>query len=164
MKTLLVLRHGKSSWKNASLSDHERPLQRRGRRDATRMGKLLLREELVPDLIVSSSAERALRTAEIAALACDYEAEIEVTRAFYHAGPETYIERVQDLPSGYERVLVVGHNPGMEELVALLTGVDERFPTAALAQIELPVEDWGELELSSEGQLINLWLPKEVDI
>ena len=82
MKTLLILRHAKSSWDNTWLSDHERPLNDRGRRDAPRMGRLLRDEELVPDLIITSSAERALSTAEAAALACDYDQEIKIYAPF----------------------------------------------------------------------------------
>jgi phosphohistidine phosphatase len=92
MKTLLVLRHAKSSWKNANLADFDRPLNKRGKRDAPRMGELLRREGIVPDLIISSSAERALTTAEAVALACGYDLEIQTTRQLYHAWPDDYIE------------------------------------------------------------------------
>ena len=162
MKTLLILRHGKSSWKNLRLADHDRPLKARGKRDAPRMGRLLRDEALTPDLIISSTAERALATAELAALACDYEGTIETTRDFYHAAPEAYIERLQELPDEVRRVMVVGHNPGMEELIAELTGEEERFPTAALAQVALPIEHWEQLDEATEGELLNLWRPKEL--
>lgn len=162
MKTLLILRHGKSSWANLHLADHDRPLKARGKRDAPRMGRLLREEALTPELIISSTAERALATAELAALACDYEGEIETTRDFYHAAPETYIERLRELPDAVGRVMVVGHNPGMEELVAELTGEEERFPTAALAQVALPIERWLQLDEATEGELVNLWRPKEL--
>lgn len=162
MKTLLILRHGKSSWKNIYLADHDRPLKARGKRDAPRMGRLLKEEGLTPQLIVSSTAERALATAELAALACDYEDEIETTRDFYHAAPEAYIERLRQLPNQIERVMVVGHNPGMEQLVAELTGEEERFPTAALAQVALPLDHWQKFSEETEGELVNLWRPKEL--
>jgi len=162
MKTLLILRHGKSSWANVYLADHDRPLKARGKRDAPRMGRLLREEGLTPELIISSTAERALATAELAALACDYEGEIEATRDFYHAAPEEYVERLQALPDEVERVMIVGHNPGMEELIAELTGEEERFPTAALAQVALPVERWQHLDEATEGKLVNLWRPKEL--
>ena len=162
MKTLLILRHGKSSWKNANLADHDRPLKARGKRDAPRMGRLLKNEGLTPHLIVSSTAERALATAELAALACDYEDEIETTRDFYHAPPEAYIERLQQLPDQIETVMVVGHNPGMEQLVTELTGEEERLPTAALAQVALPLYQWRTFSEATEGELVNLWRPKEL--
>lgn len=162
MKTLLILRHAKSSWDNARLIDHDRPLNNRGKADAPRMGRLLRDEGLTPDLIISSSAKRALATAEAAALAADYEDELKVTRDFYHASPEDYLAVLRQLDDAYERVLIVGHNPGMEELVELLTGSWERLPTAALAQVQLPIAHWRELTEETEGNLIDLWRPKEL--
>ena len=162
MKTLLILRHAKSSWANSRLADHDRPLDSRGKGDAPKMGRLLGREDLVPDLIISSSAERALRTAEFAAIAAGYDAEIQVTRDFYHAGPEGYIEVLQGVKDGHDRVMVVGHNPGMEELVEQLGGHYQRMPTAALAQIALPISRWRDLDEDTNGRLVNLWRPKEV--
>lgn len=162
MKTLLILRHAKSSWGNAMLTDYERPLNKRGKIDAPRMGKLLREQDLVPDLIITSSAERALATAEAVALASGYEQEIQTTRSFYHADPEPYIEALQKLDDSCERVMVVGHNPGMEELVEALTGLWERMPTAALAQIALPINHWRELDEETTGELVNLWRPKEL--
>ncbi|MFZ0546075.1 MAG: histidine phosphatase family protein [Candidatus Promineifilaceae bacterium] len=162
MKTLLLLRHAKSSWANAQLADHDRPLNGRGKGDAPKMGRLLDREELVPDLIISSSAERALTTAELAALSAGYNAEIQVVRALYLADPEDYIELLQQVSDNNERVMAVGHNPGIEELQEQLSGHYQRMSTAALAQIELPINHWGELDEEINGHLINLWLPKEL--
>lgn len=162
MKTLLILRHAKSSWDNARLTDHERPLNPRGRRDAPRMGRLLRDEELVPDLILTSSAERAFATAELVALHTDYEHEIVVTRDLYHAVPEDFVEALHEVGGDHEVILVVGHNPGLEELVNYLTGEEERMPTAALAQVALPIEGWDELGDGVEGVLQNLWRPKEL--
>ena len=162
-KTLLILRHAKSSWANADLSDHDRPLKARGRRDAPRIGRLLREERLVPDLIITSTARRARATAHLAAEAAGYEGEIEETDAFYHAAPGAYLARLRRLPDAVERVLVVGHNPGMEELVALLTGRAERFPTAALADVRLPLTTWTALTATSSGQLRHLWRPKALD-
>ena len=162
MKTLLILRHAKSSWDNSRLADHDRPLNSRGKEDAPRMGRLLEREGLVPDLIISSSAERALRTAELAAISAGYEAEIQVTRQYYHAGPEDYIEVLNEVADSHHRVMIVGHNPGMEELVEQLAGHYQKMPTAAMAQIELPINGWGELDEETNGRLMNLWRPKEL--
>ena len=162
MKTLLILRHAKSSWDNLRLSDYERPLNKRGQRDAPRMGQLLRDEELVPDLIVTSSANRAQTTAELVATACDYEHDILYTRHLYHAGPDAYLEVLHELGQEYARVMVVGHNPGMEYLVALLTGESIRMPTATLVQVELPVEQWTDLDDEVLGRLVNVWRPKEL--
>lgn len=163
MKTLLILRHAKSSWNNANLTDHERPLNKRGKADAPRMGKLLADEGLMPDLIITSSAERALTTAEQAALASGYEAEIIVTRHLYHADPEEYFEVLHEKGGSHERVMVVGHNPGIEALVEELTGNYEVMSTAALAQVQLPIASWAELVEGVAGELIGVWRPKELE-
>ena len=162
MKTLLVLRHAKSSWKYTNLTDYERPLNKRGKRDAPRMGELLRHEGLTPDLIITSSAERALATAEAVALAADFQGEIKYTRLLYHADPWAYLAVLNEVEDTYARVMVVGHNPGAEELVEVLTGQWVRMPTAALAQISLPVTSWGDLNEASRGALLNVWRPKEL--
>ncbi len=162
MKTLLILRHAKSSWNNARLADHDRPLNERGKADAPRMGKLLKREDLVPDLIISSSAERALSTAEAVALACDYEAELLVTRQLYHASPDAYREVLHAHGGQRQRVMVVGHNPGIGELVEELTGYAEHMPTAALAQVQFDITSWADLTEETPGKLVNFWRPKEL--
>ena len=160
MKTLLILRHAKSSWKNASLSDHDRPLNKRGKRDAPRMGKLLQEQGLVPDRIISSTAKRARKTATAIAKACDCEDKVELTSEFYHAGPGAYLAVLQNVSDDNQRVMVVGHNPGMEGLVAHLTGRMETMPTAALAHVALPIEPWTELDYEVQGELLDLWYPK----
>ena len=160
MKALLILRHAKSSWKDASLADHDRPLNKRGKRDAPRMGKLLQEQALVPDRIISSTAKRARNTAKAVAKACHCEDKVELTPEFYHAGPGSYLAVLQDVPNDNQRVMVVGHNPGMEALVAHLTGRMETMSTAALAHIELPIEKWADLDYEVQGELLHLWRPK----
>ena len=162
MKELLILRHAKSSWANSYLSDHDRPLNARGKQDAPRMGKLLLTEDLVPDLIISSTAERALTTAEAVALASGYEEAITTTRRFYHADPEAYVAVLRELPDTLQRVMVVGHNPGMEMLVEELTGAAETMTTANIAYVKLPVDSWADLELDESAVLQAFWRPKEL--
>ncbi len=162
MKTLLVLRHAKSSWNNVYLTDHDRPLNERGKYDAPRMGRLLRREELTPDLMLSSSAKRALSTAELVAEACGYENEILVRRDLYHAAPEDYVEALHASGGSHSIVMVVAHNPGAEEIVELLTDEYERMPTAGLAYISLPLGAWTELSLDTAGKLENFWRPKEL--
>ena len=126
------------------------------------MGRLLAREELIPDLIISSSAARALATAESVALACGYESEIEQTRHLYHAWPDDYIDLLHEVQDERQRVMVVGHNPGIEDLVEELTGEWVRMPTAALAQVSLNVDHWSDLTLDNEEQLLHVWRPKEL--
>jgi phosphohistidine phosphatase len=162
MKTVLILRHAKSSWGSASLPDHERPLNKRGQRDAPRMGRLLHDEELLPDLILTSTAVRARATADLIADASDFEGPIKQSREFFHAPAADFIHVLRRLPDDYERVLLVAHNPGLEELLSELTGEDESLPTAALAQVELPISRWSELRANGRGRLVNLWRPREL--
>ena len=163
MKSLLLLRHAKSSWKNAGLDDHDRPLKKRGRRDAPRMGRLLVAEGLAPGLILTSSALRASETAAAVATACGKSAGLRSFRELYLAEPDDYALLLRELPDSNERVMVVGHNPTLEELLELLTGARETMPTAALALIELPIERWGELALDGSARLVRLWRPRELE-
>ncbi len=164
MKTLLILRHAKSSWKDASLADHDRPLNKRGKQDGLRMGKFLRKQGLAPDRIISSTAKRARKTATAVAKACHYEDKVELTQEFYHAGPGAYLAVLQNLPDADQRVMVVGHNPGMEALVCHLTGGIETMPTAAVAHITLPIEKWAELDYEVQGELLHLWYPKALTL
>lgn len=162
MKIVLVLRHAKSSWKQAGLDDHDRPLKKRGRRDAPRMGSLLASLDLVPERILSSSAVRARSTAELAAEACGYRGEIQIEPEMYLSGEEAYLDRIRELPDSVTRVLVVGHNPDVENLVFALSGHNETMPTAALARIDLPVDSWGEVRSGTRGALLGVWRPREL--
>jgi phosphohistidine phosphatase len=161
MKTLLILRHAKSSWKHADLADHDRPLNKRGKCDAPQVGKLLREQELTPDLILSSTARRARATAELVAEESGYEGEIALSRDLYAAEPQAYIEALVRLPDSYARVMIVGHNPGLEELLEMLTDQNEPLPTAALAQVQLPIRRWSELSEETQGKLVGIWRPKE---
>ncbi len=162
MSTLFVLRHAKSSWKNPDLADHDRPLNKRGKRDAPRMGRLMREEGLLPQLALSSTAKRARLTLDQALEAARHQCEVHLTPRLYLAGPEQIVEVLRGLPGQFERVLVVGHNPGLEELVGELTGEDVILPTAALAVVDCASQAWGELRLSGEAQLVRLWQPREL--
>ena len=164
MRTLLLLRHAKSSWKNSDVSDHDRPLNKRGKHDAPRIGRLLRRERLSPDLIVSSSAKRAGRTAGEVAKWSAFEGTVQLERRLYLADPATIVDVVRRRGADARRVLIVGHNPGLEALVARLTAQDDLdpLPTAGLVQIRLEIDDWSEFRLSSDARLINVWRPREL--
>jgi phosphohistidine phosphatase len=162
MKRLLILRHAKSSWKDERLSDFERPLNKRGQFDAPRMGRLLAQRDLTPQLIISSAAKRARLTAEAVAAASGYTEDIYLTRDLYLASPEEYIDVLSEQGAGHDTVMVVGHNPGIEDLLELLIDYWERMPTAALANVELPIIDWHELTPETQGSLMDLWRPQEL--
>jgi phosphohistidine phosphatase len=165
MKTLLILRHAKSSWKDPDLPDHDRPLNKRGKHDAPSMGKLLKDEDLIPDLIISSTAARAKKTAELVAKACKYKGEeIVSSHSLYGAEPTDYLKILQELSDKYKAVLVIGHSPSVEETVEVLTdSADVIMPTCALAHISLPIQNWAELNKQKiKGKLLKVWRPKEL--
>lgn len=162
MKTVLIMRHAKSSWSNSSLSDHDRPLNDRGHRDAPQMGELLKAQGLVPELIISSTAKRAWQTAENVAHACGYEQAIELTGDLYHAPSETYFEILKEVKDHYQIVMVVGHNPGISDFLDELTDSYEQMTTGNIAHVELDIASWDNLEDGTIGRLCNLWRPKEL--
>lgn len=162
MKTLLVQRHAKSSWKHPELSDHDRPLNKRGKRDAPRMGRLVAAQGLRPDVIVSSTARRARRTAEEVARHAGCEGAVQLDRRLYLASPDEIVDVVRGVAGSARRVMVVGHNPGLEDLVARLAGRRETLPTAALAALHLSIRSWTELTASTAGDLAGPWRPREL--
>ncbi len=163
MKSLLILRHGKSSWKDTDLDDHDRPLNKRGKRDAPRMGQLLREEQLLPDLIVCSSAKRTWRTAELVAEAAGYRGETRITGEAYEASVPKLLALIQSFPDSAQRVLLIGHNPGLEELLEQLTGEYHPLSTAALAQLHIPREGWCEINSDTRADLQHLWQPRELE-
>ncbi len=168
MKTLMLLRHAKSSWKDKGIADHDRPLNKRGKKTAPVMGHLILEKQLVPDLILSSTAVRARTTAEAVAEACNYKNRIEHIEELYLATAGELLFQAQSRTGDADddsinRLMLVAHNPGMEDLVSRLSGHPQLFPTAALAVFELGIESWRALELGVETSLLHLWRPKELE-
>lgn len=163
MKILLLLRHAKSSWKNPGLADINRPLNKRGKRDAPRMGLLLRDQDLVPDIILTSPAVRARKTAQAVSEESAYENEIEIHDDFYPGDPYAFLESLTEVPDQIHKALIVAHNPGLEEFLDLLTGESARMPTSALAHISLPIGSWRELTDEVDGILIDFWRVKELE-
>ena len=127
------------------------------------MGEVIREHGLALDLILSSDALRARQTAEAAAKAARYAGEILLDRRLYGASPAEIVKVLRTVDeTNAATVMIVGHNPGLEELVAHLTHERQDLPTAALAQIVLPVDQWRDLTLSRRGSLIGLWRPKEL--
>jgi phosphohistidine phosphatase len=162
MKSLLILRHAKSSWTHPELTDHDRPLNKRGKRDAPRMGEILRSEHLIPEAIISSTAARAHATAETVAKASGYKGKIALNRSLYAAGPEAYLKVLHGLSNETVRVLVVGHNPGLEELLENFTGEAQIMRTCTLAHMKFSMDSWLELDYKSKGQLAGIWQPHDL--
>jgi phosphohistidine phosphatase len=161
MKRLLILRHAKSSWDDASLRDFDRPLNDRGERDAPFMGEILAERDFKPDLIVSSPAARAKRTAELVRQAAGWEAPLVFDKRIYEASPQELLAVVNEIRDEVSTSVLAGHNPGMEGIIRLLTGRTVEMPTASVAVIEFDVDRWSAIEPGS-GRLIEVMRPKEV--
>jgi phosphohistidine phosphatase len=158
----MLLRHAKSSW-DGEHPDHDRPLKKRGKKAAPRMGSLAKEQGLVPQAIVSSSARRARDTATLFADAAGFpEAEIRVEPRLYLASPRTILALAQGLDDRTAKVMFVGHNPGFEETLEELTD-QEGFPTGALAVLELPIERWSDLKGDIKATLVAMHRPKDLD-
>ncbi len=160
MKTLLVLRHAAAGWHQAGLGDHDRPLTEQGEREAPAIGQLVGELGLRPDLILSSTAVRARLTTELVSARCGYEGEVAWVRSLYLGQAEAYVEALAGWGNGYERVMVVGHNPGLQTLVAGLTGQMAMLGTAGLARVDLAVSTWSRVRLNGRGQLAGFWGPE----
>ena len=163
MKTLLLMRHGKSSWKDETLSDHERPLKKRGRRDAKRIAMEMINHDLIPELILSSTAIRAKETVKAILSVLDEKIPVEFSRELYMAEPEDFVEILSALSNDLNVVMLVGHNPGMEAYLQIIDGNIEAMPTASLGQLSLKVADWKALSMETEGELIGFWTPKALE-
>ena len=165
-KTLLLLRHAKSSWKNLNIVDHDRPLNKRGKKDAPKMGRVIKELDIVPDLIISSTAKRAIDTAKLIAENCKYQKNIEKNPLLYASTLENYIQVISMVSNYHQKVLVVGHNPIIEELVIKFINRMEIIPTCTLVQLNLNVESWkliGELKYK-DVNLIRILRSKEMEI
>lgn len=161
MKTLLLLRHAKSNWKKPDLPDNERPLSKRGKKEAPKVGKYLANNGLLPDLIVSSTARRAQDTAKAMTETSGFEGDTELYQDLYLSDTAAYLDILRCMPDEANRVLMVGHNPVIEELLALLTDVRVHMTTAALAVIDLPISSWNELNEATDARLQTLWTPRD---
>jgi phosphohistidine phosphatase len=161
MKNLLLLRHAKSDWDDPSLRDFDRPLAARGERDAPKIGKALRKRGPAPDLIMSSPAARAKQTVEAVAKAARFELEIKFNQAIYDASSPELLQLIRSLPDDSSCVLLVGHNPGFEDLVGRLSGSHERMPTAALACIQFQIDKWEDVD-DGKGKLAWLLTPKQL--
>lgn len=160
MKKLVIIRHAKSDWNDTSLDDFIRPLNARGLKNAPFMGKILKEKNLVPDLILSSPATRALKTAEIIAKEIGYTNEIVQNPYIYEAYVNSLQEVVSYIHDTHETVFLVGHNPGVSALAYMLCDLKESIPTCAIVEIEFNTDSW--MEVSKENsKLISYDFPKK---
>ncbi len=160
MKTLIILRHAKAQ-PDAPNGDHQRNLTDRGQRDASAVGSMLGTLVGVPDAIVTSDANRALQTAQLAAEACGFDSSLTIEPAIYAAEVSTLIDIIRNLPDDLGCVVIVGHNPGFEDLITHLAPSDtesEHLPTAGFAHVELDVSSWRELT-PARSRLVNRGAP-----
>lgn len=142
MKRLVIIRHAKSDWNTGEI-DFERPLNKRGQKEASIVGKVLKKEALLPDFIVSSSAKRTTETAILIANEVDYPIEnIQYEDSIYEAPVEALIKVVWMLPNEFDTVYLVGHNPGVSALTSYLTNDWLDFKTSNAAVLEAEVDDW----------------------
>jgi len=144
MRTLYLLRHAKSSWEDESLGDFERPLNERGNKAADTIGQFVAQESLKPELILSSPALRARQTTEIVLRVSRLQVELRFDVRIYEASLDTLLLILADIEPK-KSVLMVGHNPGFEELLHFLSGEVRSVPTAALAKLDFESSDWKSL-------------------
>lgn len=162
MKNLILMRHAKSSWGDVSLPDHERPLNQRGKRDAPRMGNHLREQGISLDAILSSTAVRARATAEGFLQEYTFEGQVIYVDDLYHADPETIISILNKLPAGIDTVMVIAHNPGLDNFLEMVCDECGHMTTASVALIKYPIEKWIDLRPSIAGQLVHFWNPREI--
>jgi len=159
-KTLLLMRHGKSSWKDKKIPDYERPLKKRGKAASAEIGKILRENELIPQAILSSPALRASETAEIVAKESGFRGKVTFIDSFYMAEPDVYIDYLKGLDDSLERVMIVSHNPGLEAFMQLLDGRLEALPSGSMAYLCLDINHWSDLSLETDAELIGFWDPE----
>jgi len=163
LKTLVLVRHAKSSWKDASLPDRDRPLNRRGKRDAPEMGRRLAKLVGTPDLIMSSPAARALATARVFAEAVDYPVDgIREEERIYEAAPTEILDVIREIDDDVDGVLLFGHNPGLTQLVNQLSApAVENVPTCGAVQLWFDIERWSDVSPST-ARRVAILTPKDL--
>lgn len=170
MKTLYILRHGKSSWDEPDLPDHDRPLAPRGRRAAALVGRHLKDKGVKLDLILCSTARRAVDTLHLVLDELGGDVTVERERGLYLCGAKVLLERLRDTPDESQHLMLVAHNPDLHELATLMVGegdeaaraaMAEKFPTGACAAVLFGVTRWRDLEPGS-GRLIDYAQPRRL--
>ena len=162
MRTLYLLRHAKSSWKDASLADFERPLKGRGRDAAEQMGRFLASKKVTVGALISSPSVRTRQTIDIVLRGVQLGVEPQFDQRIYEASLTTLVQILLEIPDDQKAVMLVGHNPGMEELLAFLTREARHMPTCALAKISVEGSSWKEAGRGA-GKLEWFVTPKDLE-
>ncbi|MBX2805067.1 MAG: histidine phosphatase family protein [Hyphomicrobiales bacterium] len=171
MLTLTLFRHAKSSWDHADLTDFDRPLNDRGERDAPVMGRYLARHQLIPDLILCSSARRTRETLELASAEWPVKPQTEYAEALYLATQDTMFGILRNVGKHSPHVMMIGHNPGIHSFAMNMAGTGEadaryalssKYPTAAIANITFGSSAWSTIK-PGEGTLTAFVTPKQID-
>jgi phosphohistidine phosphatase len=162
MKTLFLVRHAKSSWKYKDLSDLERPLNSRGRRDAPFMGKLLYRQNIKPEVILTSPAVRAVSTVKFFCDEMDIPfEEVEILPGLYMPDPEEILQLIGELEDSVNTAMIFSHNPGITDFYNMISdSYIDNIPTCGIAGIEFRENSWNDLT-QKKGQLLLFEYPKK---
>jgi phosphohistidine phosphatase len=166
--TLYLLRHAKSSWADPALADRERPLAPRGRRDAKRIAKHLAWLGIEPEHVLCSPSERTRQTLELIRPALGATSKVKLEAKLYAASADELLERIRAVPGSVASVMLIGHNPGLQDLALLLASagaglerLEAKFPTAALATLTLPEATWARLS-HADAVLAAYVVPKQL--
>jgi phosphohistidine phosphatase len=160
MKKLYIIRHAKSDWDDTSLDDYDRPLNKRGEKNAPFMGKILFNKKVNPDLIISSPALRAITTAQLIAKEVNYSKAITPNQYIYEAYVTALQEIVTYINDAYDTVFLIGHNPGVSALAYMLCGLKESLPTCAVVEIQFDCNSWMDAN-KENSKLISFDYPKK---
>ena len=162
MKTLYIVRHGKSSWSDPSLPDKERPLNKRGKMNAPEMGARLVDNHIKPDLMISSPAKRAKSTARRIAKVIQYpKKDIVISNELYHTGEQTMLSLIQSQKNELDIVMIFGHNPGFTDFANDLCGISiYNIPTSGIVGIKFNVDRWNLVDFRT-GELLFFDYPKK---
>ena len=161
MKTLYIIRHAKSSWKNLELDDFERPLNKRGKKNAPFMADVLKAKNVKPELIISSPALRAKRTAQTIAKALNYFKEIVYLEQIYEASASTLERIVKNVGDEHNVAFLFGHNPGLNMLVEKYVAFEENIPTCGIVEIKFSCESWSQAN-KKNAEFISFEYPKKI--
>ena len=167
-RTVILLRHGKSSWSDSTLADIDRPLAPRGERAAKKLAKYIRRKRIRPALVLCSPALRARQTLEAVEASLGKRCVVEIVPQLYAASEHELLERLQALPESLSSAMLIGHNPGLQDLALVLASrgaylprLEEKFPTGALATLVVPSPSWSALG-PGEAELVDYVVPRQL--